>query len=155
MLDLAVPGMVEQEDAHARLREAARDEVVVLAERVEAQLEREPSLVRGRALRVVPPARLVRPELAERLQVYGLRVIEQSLLPQPRLRDHPPTLGTRGDEVELVAGRDELLEHRGAILVHLELAEELAVVELHAEAVALLGRHALEAGDKLVVGRVL
>src|SRR5437773_3055720 len=133
MLDLAVPRMVEQEDAHSRLRQGARDEIVVLAEDVEAQLEREPRLVGGRALRVVPPTRLVRPELAERLQVHGLRVIEEALLTQPRLGDHPPAFGARGDEVELVPGGDELLEDRGAVFVHLELPEELAAVQLNAE----------------------
>src|SRR5712692_4737134 len=155
MLDLTVPGMVEEEDAHASLREAARDEVVVLAEHLEAQLEREPRLVRGRTLRVVPPARMVGPELADRLEVHGLPVIEQAFLPQPRLRDHPPPLGARGDEVQLVPGRDELLEDGGAVLVDLELAEELTVVQLHPEAIALLGRDALETRNELVVRRVL
>jgi hypothetical protein len=36
VLHLAVPGMVEQEDADARVGQGAGDEVIVLAERTQA-----------------------------------------------------------------------------------------------------------------------
>src|SRR2546428_1117725 len=103
--------MVEQEDADARLRERARYEVVVLAERVETQLQRESRLVVRRALRVISPARLVGTELTDGFQMHGLRVVEEAFLAQPRLGDHPTPFRTGGDEVELMSRRDELFQH--------------------------------------------
>ena len=82
----------------------------------------------------------------------GLRVVEDALLAQPGLRDVPAAFGARGDEVELVFRRHEALEDHGAVLVDLELREELAVVEADAELVALLGSHAFEARNDGVVG---
>src|SRR5688572_29608792 len=139
MVRFTVPRMIEEEDADPALGQGAGDDLVVLAERVEAQLLCEPHLVLGRAGRVVPTAWNIGSEFAHGLEVDGLRVIEEPFLAQPRLGDHPAPLRARGDEVELMAGSDELLEHRGAVLVYVQLAEELAVVQLNAEPVALLG----------------
>src|SRR6266511_111325 len=142
VLDVAVPRVIEEVDADPGLRERERDRPVVLAERLELELLREPDLVARRALGVVAPARgrrAVRLEVPARPQVHRLRVLEDPLLAQPRLGDHAPALGARGDEVHLVPGGDDPLEHDRAVLVHLELAEERAVVELAAEAVLVLG----------------
>src|SRR5438105_10505913 len=144
-LDLAIPRLVEEEDAHAGLREGLRDDDVVLAERVELELLRKTHLVISGPRGVVAAARVFRPKVTHRLQMHGLGVIEDSLFPKPRLRDVATALGTRGDEVELVSRRDEPLEDDGAILVDLELGEEGAVVEADAELIALLGRYAREA----------
>src|SRR4029077_2506443 len=119
------------------------------------QLLRETRLVLRRPGRVVATPRNVRAELAHRLEVHGLRVIEQSLLTEPRLGDHSAPFRARGDEVQLMPSRDELLEHGRAILIDLELAEERALVELHPEAVALLRRDTRETGNDLVPRRVL
>src|SRR4026209_1414169 len=108
MLRVAVPWMIEQVHAHARLRESARDDVVVLAEGTETQLLRETRLVLRRAGRVVAPPRNVGAELAHRLEMHGLRVVEQSLLAEPRLGDHSAPFGPRGDEERLVPCRDQL-----------------------------------------------
>src|SRR6266511_752026 len=143
VLDVAVPRVVEQENADARLREGERDRPVVLAKGLELELLREPDLVARRALSVVAAARRRRAvglEVAAGAQVHGLRVLEDPLLAQPRLRDDAAALGARGDEVHLVPRGDEPLEHERAVLVHLELAEERAVVELAAEAVLVLWR---------------
>ena len=83
----------------------------------------------------------------------GLGVVEDPFFPQPGLGDVPAALGARGDEVELVSGGHETLEDSGAILVDLELGEESAVVEAHPELVALLGGHAVQAGNDGVVAR--
>src|SRR5438093_7113486 len=150
--DLAIPRLVEEEDPHARLREGLRDDDVVLAERVELELLRETHLVIGGARRVVAAARVFRAEVAHGLQVDSLRVVEDALFAEPRLRDVAAAFRARGDEVELVARGDEALEDDGAVLVDLELREELAVVEADPELIALLGAHALEARYDRVVG---
>src|SRR2546423_1227963 len=149
--DIPIPGLVEQEDPNPCLREPLRDDDVVLAERVELELLRETDLVIGGAGGVVPAARIFRAEVAHRLEVHGLRVVEDALLSQPGLGDVPAAFGARGDEVELVTRGDETLEDDGAVLVHLELREKPAVVEPDAELVALLGGHALQAWDHRVV----
>src|SRR2546427_6399080 len=88
----------------------------------------------------MPATGMLGPEVADRLQVDGLGVVEDALLAEPGLGDVAPAFGARGDEVQLVTRGHQPLEDGGAILVHLELAEEGAVVELDAEAVALFGR---------------
>src|SRR5437870_2542654 len=137
---VAIPGLVEEEDLDPRIGERLGDHDVVLAEGVEDELFRKAGLVLGRAGRVIPATGVLGSEVADRLEVDGLGVVEDALLAQPGLGDVAPAFGARGDEVQLVARRHHLLEDSGAILVHLELAEEGAVVELDAETVALIGR---------------
>src|SRR4029077_9119989 len=95
--------------------------------------------------------RVLRAEIAHRLQVHGLGVVEDAFLAEPGLRDGLAALRPRSDEVELVPGRDEALEHDGAVLVDLELREELAVVEADAELVPLLEGDAFETRHHAVV----
>src|SRR5205814_6667755 len=109
MPQLAIPAVVEQPHLDPRLGERPRDEHIVLTERVELELPREPHLVVRRARRVVAAWRNARIEVAVRLQMHGARVLDEALLTQPRLRDDPTALRPGGDEVELVSGVGDAL----------------------------------------------
>jgi len=151
--NLSIPGLVEQENPDAGLREGRGDQDVVFAEGVELELLREAHLVFGRPGGVVATARVLRPEIAGGLEMDRLGVVEDALLTQPRFGDVPAAFGARRDEVKLVTGRDEPLEYDGAVLVDLELREEPAVVEADAELIALLLRNAVEARQHAVESR--
>src|SRR5919197_1556452 len=86
---------------------------------------------------LVPIANAV-DEAPDRLQLARRRVAQQALPFKPLRRDPPAALGASGDEVHLMTGRDEPRQGVGAVRVALQFAEELAVVQLHAELVLLL-----------------
>src|SRR6266568_617262 len=144
MLEIAIPRMVEEPHLDPGIGEPPRDEHVILAERVELELLREADLVRRGAGRVVAARRDAGVEIAVRLEVHRASVLDQALLAKPGLGHDAPALGPGGDEVELVPGPGEALDDRRAVLVRLELAEELPVVERDPEAVLLLAAHVLD-----------
>src|SRR5438094_640220 len=108
--ELAIPRLVEEEDADAGARERLRDDDVVLAEGVEAQLLGEARLVLGRAARVVAAARPVRVEVAHGLEVDGLGVSEDPLFAEPGLRRHSPPLRASRPNALDVSGLDPSLQ---------------------------------------------
>src|SRR5919204_2500306 len=134
MRELCVPRAVEEEDRHVLLRETPRDDGIVLAEAVELEPARNSRLVLAGSGRVVG----ARDEVPDRLQLDRRRVAQQALPFKPLRRDPPAALGASGDEVHLMTGRDEPRQGVGAVRVALQFAEELAVVQLHAELVLLL-----------------
>src|SRR3989442_14271404 len=90
---LAIPRLIEEKDLGPRACEGLRDHDVVLAEGIEGELLHEARLVLGGPGRVVSPARVLGPEIADRLEMNGLRVGQDPLFPRPGPGDVPPAPG--------------------------------------------------------------